>query len=158
MKLLISFASVFIVAIISCGGSTSEADRVAWDDYRSQIDNWQAQVNEKLAEADELLKAGPMDDDGWLSSVNELGIEIDSITLAVTTLDPPSGLQDFHDSFVLASDFYKLAGRLLAEHFGDSEEDRAAIMKILTNEIAFGEANMLTVQSIFDEAVQKRDR
>ena len=93
----------------------------------------------------------------WLSSVNQLGIEIDSITLAISTVHPPSALQDFHASFVLASDFYKLAGKLLFELAGDSEDDRSALMERLRDEITFGEANMTTAQPIYDKAAQKRD-
>ena len=158
MKLLIPLASLLMVALISCGDSTPDVAGISWDDYRSQINNWQEQVDAKLAEAGALLEAGPMEDSEWLPSVNQLGIEIDSITLAVSTVHPPSQLQDFHTSFVLASDFYKLAGKLLFELAGDSEEDRLALIKRLTDEIRFGEANMTTIQSIYDKAAQKRDR
>ena len=147
-----------MIALVSCGDSSPDVTGVSWDDYRSQIDTWQEQVDVKLAEAHALLEAGPMDDPEWLSSVNQLGIEIDSMTFAVSTVHPPSELQDFHTSFVLASDFYKLAGKLLFELAGDSEEDRLALIKRLTDEIRFGEANMTTSQSIYDKAAQKRDR
>ena len=147
-----------MVVAVACGDSTPEVDGPIWDDYVSQIDAWQQEVGGKLAEADELLAAGPLDSDDWLSSVNGLGIEIDSITLALTRLQPPSELQEFHDSFILASDFYKLAGRFLAEFTGDSEEDRAEIIKRMTDELAFGEANLLTAQSIFNKAAVERDR
>ena len=156
MKLLISLASLIMVVIISCGGSSSSGDGLSWDGYRSQIDTWQEQVDEKLAQAHGLLEAGSANNPEVRSSLQALGIEMDSITLAVRTLHPPAELQEFHDSFVLATDFYKLAGRLLFEFSGDSEADRAAIVDQLTNEIAFGEANMRTAQSIFNEAAQKR--
>jgi hypothetical protein len=158
MKLLIPLASLLMIALVSCGDSSPDVSGISWDDYRSQIDNWQEQVDVKLADAGALLEAGPMDDGEWLSSVNQLGIEIDSITFAVSTVHPPSELEDFHTNFVLASDFYKLAGKLLFELAGDSEEDRSALMKRLTDEITFGEANMATAQSIYDEAAQERDR
>ncbi len=158
MKLLIFLTSLLLVALISCGDSSPDASGISWDDYRSQIDNWQKQVDAKLAEASALLEAGPLDDLEWLSSVNQLGIEIDSITFAVSTVHPPSELQDFHSSFVLASDFYKLVGKLLFELAGDSEEDRVTLMNQLSVEIKFGEANMATAQSIYDMAAQERDR
>ncbi|HIM62444.1 MAG TPA: hypothetical protein EYM73_02950 [Dehalococcoidia bacterium] len=158
MKLLIFLTSLLMVALISCGDSSPDASGISWDDYRSQIDNWQKQVDAKLAEASALLEAGPLDDLEWLSSVNQLGIEIDSITFAVSTVHPPSELQDFHSSFVLASDFYKLVGKLLFELAGDSEEDRVTLMNQLSVEIKFGEANMATAQSIYDMAAQERDR
>ena len=147
-----------MVAMISCGDSSPDVSGISWDDYRSQIDDWQEQVDVKLAEAGALLEAGPMDDAEWLSSVNQLGIEIDSITFAVSTVHPPSDLQDFHTSFVLAADFYKLAGKLLFEFAGDSEQDRAKIMDRLGQEIRFGEANMMTAQSIYDKAAEKSGR
>jgi len=158
MKLLIFLTSLLMVALISCGDSSPDASGISWDDYRSQIDNWQKQVDAKLAEASALLEAGPLDDLEWLSSVNQLGIEIDSITFAVSTVHPPSELQDFHSSFVLASDFYKLVGKLLFELAVDSEEDRVTLMNQLSVEIKFGEANMATAQSIYDMAAQERDR
>mgnify|MGYP001112228143 FL=1 len=158
MKLLIFLTSLLMVALISCGDSSPDASGISWDDYRSQIDNWQKQVDAKLAEASALLEAGPLDDLEWLSSVNQLGIEIDSITFAVSTVHPPSELQDFHSSFVLASDFYKMVGKLLFELAGDSEEDRVTLMNQLSVEIKFGEANMATAQSIYDMAAQERDR
>jgi len=158
MKLLIFLTSLLLVALISCGDSSPDASGISWDDYRSQIDNWQKQVDAKLAEASALLEAGPLDDLEWLSSVNQLGIEIDSITFAVSTVHPPSELQDFHSSFVLASDFYKMVGKLLFELAGDSEEDRVTLMNQLSVEIKFGEANMATAQSIYDMAAQERDR
>ena len=158
MKLFIPILSLIMVVAIACGDSTPEVTGLSWDDYMSQIDSWQQEVGVKLAEADELLAAGPLDNDEWLSSVNGLGIEIDSITLALTTLHPPSELQEFHDSFVLASDFYKLVARFLAEFTGDSEEDRTEIIKRMTGELAFGEANILAAQSIFDKAAGERDR
>ena len=153
MKLLIFLTSLLLVALISCGDSSPDASGISWDDYRSQIGNWQKQVDAKLAEASALLEAGPLDDPEWLSSVNQLGIEIDSITVP-----PPSELQDFHSSFVLASDFYKMVGKLLFELAGDSEEDRVTLMNQLSVEIKFGEANMATAQSIYDMAAQERDR
>ena len=113
-------------------------------------------MDEKLAKAHGLLEAGSADNSEVRSSLQALGIEMDSITLAVRNLHPPAELQEFHDSFVLATDFYKLAGRLLSEFSGESDADRAAIVDQLTNEIAFGEANMRTAQSIFNEAAQKR--
>lgn len=158
MKLLIFLTSLLLVALISCGDSSPDASGISWDDYRSQIGNWQKQVDAKLAEASALLEAGPLDDPEWLSSVNQLGIEIDSITFAVSTVHPPSELQDFHSSFVLASDFYKLVGKLLFELAGDSEEDRVTLMNQLSVEIKLGEANMATAQSIYDMAAQERDR
>ena len=112
----------------------------------------------KLAEADELLEAGPMEGDDWLSSVNQVGIEIDAMTFALTTLLPPSELEEFHESFILASDFYMLAGRFLSELSGDSEEDRAEIFKRMTDELAFGDNNLTTAQTILDKATQERDR
>ena len=157
MKLFTILTSLLIVVLISCGYSSPDVSGISWDDYRSQIDNWQEQVDAKLAEANELLEAGPMGNSEWLSSVNQLGIEIDSITLAISTVHPPSALQDFHASFVLASDFYKLAGKLLFELAGDSEDDRSALMERLRDEITFGEANMTTAQPIYDKAAQKRD-
>ena len=158
MKLLISLASLLMVAMISCGDSTPDVAGISWDDYRSQIDSWQQDVDAKLAEANALLEAGPIDDAEWLSSVNQLGIEIDSITFAISTVHPPSELQDFHASFVLASDFYKLAGKLIFELAGDSEDDRVTLINQLSVEIKFGEANMTTAQSIYDKAAQERDR
>jgi len=158
MKLLIFLTSLLLVALISCRDSSPDASGISWDDYRSQIGNWQKQVDAKLAEASALLEAGPLDDLEWLSSVNQLGIEIDSITFAVSTVHPPSELQDFHSSFVLASDFYKMVGKLLFELAGDSEEDRVTLMNQLSVEIKFGEANMATAQSIYDMAAQERDR
>jgi hypothetical protein len=158
MKLLIFLTSLLLVALISCGDSSPDASGISWDDYRSQIGNWQKQVDAKLAEASALLEAGPLDDPEWLSSVNQLGIEIDSITFAVSTVHPPSELQDFHSSFVLASDFYKMVGKLLFELAGDSEEDRVTLMNQLSVEIKLGEANMATAQSIYDMAAQERDR
>jgi len=59
---------------------------------------------------------------------------------------------------VLASDFYKMVGKLLFELAGDSEEDRVTLMNQLSVEIKFGEANMATAQSIYDMAAQERDR
>ena len=112
----------------------------------------------KLAEADELLEAGPLDNDDWLSSVHDIGIEIDAMTFALTTLHPPSELEEFHESFILASDFYMLTGRFLSELSGDSEEDRAEIFKRMTDELAFGETNLTTAQSLLDKATQERDR
>ena len=91
-----------------------------------------------------------MDDPEWLSSVNQLGIEIDSITFAVSTVHPPSKLEDFHTSFVLASDFYKLARKLLFELAWDSDEDRSALMKRCTDALTFGQANMMTAWSVYD--------
>ena len=82
MKLLIFLTSLLMAAMISCGGSSPDDGGVAWDTYRGQIDNWQERVDVKLAEANELLEAGPSDNSEWLSSVNQLGIEIDSITLS----------------------------------------------------------------------------
>jgi hypothetical protein len=158
MKLFISLISLLMIAMISCGDTTPGDSGISWDDYRNQIDNWQQNVDAKLAEANALLEAGPMDDAEWLSSVNQLGIEIDSITLAVSTVHPPSDLQDFHDSFVLAADFYELSGRLLFELSGDSEEERSELIGRLGQELAFGEANMVTAQSIYDKAAEKRDR
>jgi hypothetical protein len=158
MKLLIFLTSLLLVALISCRDSSPDASGISWDDYRSQIGNWQKQVDAKLAEASALLEAGPLDDPEWLSSVNQLGIEIDSITFAVSTVHPPSELQDFHSSFVLASDFYKMVGKLLFELAGDSEEDRVTLMNQLSVEIKLGEANMATAQSIYDMAAQERDR
>ncbi len=147
-----------MIVAIACGDSTPEVAGLSWDAYVSQIDSWQQEVGAKLAEADELLAAGPVDNDEWLSSVNDVGIEIDSITLALTTLHPPSELKEFHDSFILASDFYKLAARFLAEFAGESEEDRAEIIERMASELAFGKANLVTAQSIFNEAAEKRDR
>jgi hypothetical protein len=158
MKLFISLISLLMIAMIACGDSTPEVAGISWDDYRNQIDNWQQDVDAKLAEANALLEAGPMDDAEWLSSVNQLGIEIDSITFAVGTAHPPSELQDFHDSFVLAADFYELLGRLLFELSGDSEEERSKLIGRLGQELASGEANMITAQSIYDKAADKRDR
>ena len=158
MKLLIFLTSLLLVALISCGDLSPDASGISWDDYRSQIGNWQKQVDAKLAEASALLEAGPLDDPEWLSSVNQLGIEIDSITFAVSTVHPPSELQDFHSSFVLASDFYEMVGKLLFELAGDSEEDRVTLMNQLSVEIKLGEANMATAQSIYDMAAQERDR
>ena len=159
MKLLIPLLSLVMVVAIACGDSTPEVAGLSWDDYVSQIDAWQQEVGVKLAEADELLAAGRLDNnDEWLSSVNGLGIKIDSITFALTTLHPPSGLQEFHESFVLALDFYQLAGRFLAELAGDSDEDRAKIIERMTNELSFGEANLITAQSIFEKASEERDR
>ncbi len=158
MKLLIPLLSLVMVLAIACGDSTPEVDGLSWDAYMNQIDTWQLQVGGKLAEADELLAAGPLDNDEWLSSVNDLGIEIDSITHALTTLHPPSELEEFHDSFILASDFYKLAGRFLAELAGDSEEDRAKITERMADELSFGEKNIVTAQSIFEKASEERDR
>ena len=147
-----------MIVAIACGDSTPEVDGLAWDDYMTQIDAWQLEVGGKLAEADELLAAGPLDNAEWLSSVNDLGIEIDSITHALTTLHPPSELEEFHDSFILAMDFYKLAGRFLAELAGDSEEDRADVIGRMADELAFGASNIVTAQAIFEKASQERDR
>ena len=158
MKLFIPILSLVMVVAIACGDSTPEVEGLSWDAYVSQIDTWQQEVGGKLAEADELLAAGPLDNDDWLSSVNGLGYEIDSITLALTTLHPPSELQEFHDSFILASDFYKLAARFLAEFAGDSEEDRAEIIKRLSSELSFGESKIVTAQLIFEKAAEERDR
>ena len=158
MKLLIPILSLVMIFAIACGDSTPEVEGLSWDDYVTQIDTWQQEVGGKLAEADELLAAGPLDNDEWLSSVNGLGIEIDSITHALTTLRPPSELEEFHDSFILASDFYKLAGRFLAEFAGGSEEDRVEIIELMAAELAFGVSNIVTAQSIFDKASEERDR
>ncbi len=158
MKLLIPLISLVMIVAIACGDSTPEVAGLSWDDYVTQIDTWQQEVGGKLAEADELLAAGPLDNVEWLSSVNDLGIEIDSITHALTTLHPPSELQEFHDSFILASDFYKLAARFLAELAGDSEEDRAKITERMTDELTFGESNIVAAQLIFEKAAEKRDR
>jgi|AP95_1055475.scaffolds.fasta_scaffold70342_2 hypothetical protein len=158
MKLLIPILSLIMIVAIACGDSTPEVAGLSWDDYMSQIDTWQQEVGGKLAEADELLAAGPLDNDDWLTSVNDLGIEIDSITHALTTLQPPSQLEEFHDSFILASDFYKLTGRFLAEFTGDSEEERAEIIELMAAELAFGVANIATAQSIFEKASEERGR
>ena len=158
MKLLIPLFSLAMIVAIACGGSTPEVAGLSWDDYLTQIDSWQQEIGVKLAEADELLEAGPLDNDDWLSSVNDIGIEIDAMTFALTTLHPPSELEEFHESFILASDFYMLAGRFLSELSGDSEEDRAEIFKRMTDELAFGEANLTTAQSLLDIATQERDR
>ena len=147
-----------MVVVIACGDSTPEVTGLSWDDYASQIDAWQQEVGVKLAEADELLAAGPLENDEWLSSVNGLGIEIDSITFALTALRPPSELREFHESFILASDFYKLAGRFLAELSGDSVEDRGEIIKQMATELSLGEANILAARSIFEKASEERDR
>ena len=90
--------------------------------------------------------------------MNDLGIEIDAITHALTTLQPPSGLEEFHYRFVLALDFYKLTGRFLAEFAGDSEEDRAEIIKRMAEELAFGVSNIATAQTLFQKAAEERDR
>ena len=158
MKLFIPILSLVMIVAIACGDSTPEVAGLSWDDYVSQIDTWQQEVGGKLAEADELLAAGPLDNDEWLSSVNDLGIEIDSITHALTTLHPPSELEEFHDSFILASDFYKLAGRFLAEFTGDSEEERAEIIERMAAELSFGENSIVTAQFIFEKASEERDR
>ena len=158
MKLFIPLVSLAMILAIACGGSDPEVDRAAWDDYIAQIDSWQQRVGVKLAEADKLLEAGPSDNDDWLSSVNDLGIEIDAMTLALTTLHPPSELEQFHESFILASDFYMLAGRFLSELSGDSEEDRAEIFKRMTDELSFGGTNLVAAQSLLDKATQERDR
>ena len=158
MKLLIPILSLIMIVAIACGDSTPEVAGLSWDDYMSQIDTWQQEVGGKLAEADELLAAGPLDNDDWLTSVNDLGIEIDSITHALTTLQPPSQLEEFHDSFILASDFYKLMGRFLAEFTGDSEEERTEIIELMAAELAFGVANIATAQSIFEKASEERGR
>ncbi len=158
MKLLIPILSLVMIVAIACGDSTPEVDGLAWDNYVTQIDSWQLEVGGKLAEADELLAAGPLDNDQWLSSLNDLGTEIDSITHALTTLHPPSELEEFHDSFVLASDFYKLAGRFLAEFTGESEDDRADIIKRMPDELAFGASNILAAQTLFDKAAEKNGR
>ena len=148
MKLLLPLISIFMIVAIACGDSSSDSTGISWDDYRGQIDDWQVQVDGMLAEADALLEAGPMENDEWLSSV----------TFDVGTVHPPSELQDFHKSFVLASDFYGLTGRLLTEFVGSSEAERADLQLRLANEIAFGIANMQTAQVIYDEAAEKIDR
>ena len=158
MKLLLPLISLFMIVAIACGDSSSDSTGISWDDYRGQIDDWQVQVDGMLAEADALLEAGPMENNEWLSSLNAFGIGIDSVTFAVGTVHPPSELQDFHKSFVLASDFYGLTGRLLAEFVGSSEAERADLQLRLANEIAFGIANMQTAQVIYDEAAEKIDR
>ena len=147
-----------MIVAIACGDSSSDSTGISWDDYRAQIDDWQVQVDGMLAEADALLEAGPMENDEWRSSLNALGIGIDSVTFDVVTVHPPSELQDFHKSFVLASDFYGLTGRLLTEFVGSSEAERADLQLRLANEIAFGIANMQTAQVIYDEAAEKIDR
>ena len=143
MKLLLSLASLLMVAMISCGDSSPEVAGISWDDYLSQIDNWQQNVDSKLAEAGVLLEAGPMDNDEWLSSINQLGIEIDSVTFAVSTVHPPSELQEFHDGFVLATDFYKLAGKLLFEHLGKAGFLEANIAFALAREDLGEEVRLL---------------
>ena len=159
MKLLIPILSLVMVVVIACGDSTPEVDGPIWDDYVAQIDSWQLEVGGKLAEADELLAVGPLDNaNDWLSSLNHLGIEIDAITHALTTLHPPSGLEEFHYRFVLALDFYKLTGRFLAEFAGVSEEDRAEIIKRMADELAFGVSNIATAQTLFQKAAEERDR
>ncbi len=147
-----------MIVAIACGGSTPEVAGLSWDDYLTQIDSWQQEVGVKLAEADALLEAGPLEDDDWLASVNQMGVEIDAMTFALTTLHPPSELEEFHESFILASDFYMLAGRLLSELPGDSEEDRTGIFEQMVKELAFGEANLVTAQTILDNATQERGR
>ena len=147
-----------MIVAIACGDSSSDSTGISWGDYRAQIDDWQVQVDGMLAEADALLEAGPMGNEEWLSSLNALGIGIDSVTFAVGTVHPPSDLQDFHKSFVLASDFYALTGRLLAEFVGSSEAERADLRLRLANEIALGRENIKTAQVIYDEAAEKIDR
>ena len=158
MKLLLPLISLFVIVAIACGDSYSDSTGIFWDNYRGQIDEWQVQVDGMLAEADALLEAGPMENDEWLSSLNAFGIGIDSVTFAVSTVHPPSELQEFHKSFVIASDFYALTGRLLAEFVGSSEAERADLQLRLANEIVFGIANMQTAQVIYDEAAEKIDR
>ena len=158
MKLFLSLISLFMIVSIACGKSSSDSTGISWDDYRRQIGDWQMQVDEMLAEADALLEAGPMENDEWLSSLNAFGIGIDSVTFAVSTVNPPSELQEFHKSFVIPSDFYGLTGRLLAEFVGSSEAERADLQLRLATEIAFGIANMQTAQVIYDEAAEKIDR
>ena len=157
ITLLISLTALMIVVMVSCGGSSDGDEGISWDAYRSQIDTWQERVNEKLAGLDQLLAVGSFEDQEWRSSLRDLGIEIDSMTLAVSKIRPPAELRDFHESFVLAADFYKLIGRLLVEVPVESETDRAAIIVRITGEIAFGEANMKTAQSIFDQASRERN-
>jgi len=155
MKLIISLVTLAMIAVIACGGDP-KTDQATWDAYEGQIDFWQVQVSEKLSEADELLVAGPTDIDEWRASLNEVGLGLDSITFAVGTVHPPEELLEYHDSFKLASDFYKLIGRMLTEFTGESETERSDFMGRINAEIRLAEDNMVAVQTLFDEVANKR--
>jgi len=148
-----------MIVVVSCGG-TPATGQTEWDAYKNHIDNWRVQVDEKLAEANTALAEGPPEnDDGeWLASLQALGVEIDSITFAATTVHPPHELEDFHQSFILASDFYKLVGRLLSEFTETGQEERAAFSANIAVETSFAENNLITSQALFDKEAEKRDR
>jgi len=148
-----------MIVLVSCGG-TAATGQAEWDGYKNQIDSWRVQVDEKLAEADGLLGEGPSDSDNgeWLTSLQALGVDIDSITFAASTVHPPHELEDFHDSFTLASDFYRLIGRLFTEFTGVTQEEREFLRAQIATESAFGDQNIIAAQTLFDEEAEKRDR
>lgn len=155
MKIIISLVSLAIIAVVACGGGP-KTDQATWDAYEGQIDFWRVQVSEKLVEADKLLVAGPADIDEWRASLNELGVELDSITFAVGTVHPPEELLEYHDSFKLASDFYKLIGRMLTEFTGESESERSDFRGRIESELRMATNNMIGAQKLFDEEADKR--
>ena len=156
MKLIISLVTLAMIAVIACGGGSPKADQATWDAYEGQIDFWRVQVSEKLAEADKLLVSAPTNVEEWRASLTEIGIELDSITFAVGTIHPPEELLEFHGRFVLASDFYKLIGRMFTEFTGTSEADRSKFIGLVQSEITLAEDNMVTAQVLFDEVADKR--
>ena len=157
MKLLLSLASLILILVVSCGG-TPATGQAEWDAYRGQIDSWRVQIDEKLAIADAALAEGPSENDNgeWLTSLQDLGVEIDSITFVATTVHPPHELEDYHQSFILATDFYKLVGRLLSEFTETSGEARTAFRVNIAGEIAFAESNLVAAQVLFDKEADKR--
>lgn len=156
MKLLASAATLIMIMAVSCGG-TPATTQTEWDSYKNQIDNWRVQVDGKLVEADILLEAGPAEGDDWPESLQAIGADIDSITFAATTTHPPHELEDFHESFILASDLFTVAGKLLFEFTGVTEEERTALRGQIAAETAIGHSNMISAQVLFDEEDGKRD-